>query len=93
MHQSVDDGSGDVSIEEFSAVCNEIGVVVSPKEAQGLFNRYGYDNVMPYERFAHYLLTQPARQVSMLLMSFYPSSHHDPDSFSPHNPLNQSTAR
>ena len=64
LFKEVDDGSGDVSIEEFSAVCERIGVLISPKESHALFNRYGYDTVMPYERFAHYLLTQPARQLA-----------------------------
>jgi hypothetical protein len=64
LFKEVDDGSGDVSVEEFSAVCEHIGVTVSPMESQALFQRYGYDTVMPYERFAHYLLTQPARQLA-----------------------------
>ena len=62
--RAVDDGSGDVSIDEFIAVCDQVGVPMSPLEAQALFRRYGYESVMPYERFAYTLLTQPSRQLA-----------------------------
>ncbi|GAX82495.1 hypothetical protein CEUSTIGMA_g9922.t1 [Chlamydomonas eustigma] len=64
LFKAVDDGSGDVSIEEFISVCEQVGVVVSAAEAQALFRRHGYEGVMPYERFAYTLLTQPARQLA-----------------------------
>mmetsp|Transcript_34365 Transcript_34365/g.76299 ORF Transcript_34365/g.76299 Transcript_34365/m.76299 type:complete len:1172 (-) Transcript_34365:306-3821(-) len=64
LFKAVDDGSGDVSLEEFCAVCAQLGVSVSIPEAQGLFRRNGYEAVMPYQRFAHALLTQPARQMA-----------------------------
>lgn len=60
----MDDGSGDVSLDEFCAVCAQVGVNVSLAEAQALFRRFGFDTVMPYQKFAHTLLTQPARQLA-----------------------------
>lgn len=45
-------------------MCEQVGVAISPIEAQGLFRRYGYESVMPYERFAYTLLTQPSRQLA-----------------------------
>lgn len=37
---------------------------MSPPEAQALFRRFGFESVMPYEKFAHTLITQPARQLA-----------------------------
>lgn len=45
-------------------LCLQIGVSVSPAEAQALFRRFGYDTVMPFEPFAHTLIMQPARQLA-----------------------------
>jgi hypothetical protein len=42
----------------------QVGVSVSQAEAAALFRRFGFDVTMPYERFAHILLTQPARQLA-----------------------------
>jgi len=64
IFKEVDDGSGDVDINEFCAVCAEVGVSVSPAESQALFKRYGFETVMPYEQFVHNLVTQPARQLA-----------------------------
>ncbi|KAJ9506292.1 hypothetical protein QJQ45_013870, partial [Haematococcus lacustris] len=64
LFKAVDDGSGDVSQPEFSSVCAQVGVTVSDAEARALFRRFGYDTALPYERFAHMLLTQPARQLA-----------------------------
>jgi NADPH:quinone reductase-like Zn-dependent oxidoreductase len=43
---------------------SQVGVTVSSAEGAALFRRFGYDAVMPYERFAHTLITQPARQLA-----------------------------
>ena len=45
-------------------MCERIGVRVSVVEAQGLFRRFGYDTIMPYQKFAHALLTQPSRALA-----------------------------
>ena len=37
---------------------------MGPAEAQALFRRHGYESVMPYERFAYTLLSQPSRQMA-----------------------------
>ncbi|GLC69071.1 hypothetical protein PLESTF_000783800 [Pleodorina starrii] len=64
MFKSVDDGSGDVSWSEFSALCGQLGVECGVAEAQRLFERFGYKDRLPYSRFAHVLLTQPSRQLA-----------------------------
>jgi hypothetical protein len=39
-------------------------VSVSAEEGAALFRRFGCSATMPYERFAHALITQPARQLA-----------------------------
>ncbi len=60
----MDDGSGDVSWEEFVAMCQMLGVPCSVAEAARLFQRFGYKDRLPYNRFATVLLTQPSRQLA-----------------------------
>ncbi|GFR42918.1 hypothetical protein Agub_g3918, partial [Astrephomene gubernaculifera] len=64
MFKSVDDGSGDVSWDEFCAICGQLGVSCGLSEAQRLFERFGYKERLPYARFAAVLLTQPSRQLA-----------------------------
>ncbi|KAG2422675.1 hypothetical protein HXX76_015839 [Chlamydomonas incerta] len=64
MFKSVDDGSGDVSWEEFCQMCALLGVECAIPEAQKLFERFGFKDRLPYNRFAHVLLTQPSRQLA-----------------------------
>lgn len=62
--REVDDGSGDVDAGEFCGVCAKLGVQVSLAEAAALFKRAGYDKAMPYQKWAHNLITQPSRQLA-----------------------------
>jgi microtubule-associated protein-like 6 len=62
--REVDDGSGDVDPEEFCGVCAKLGVQVTLAEAAALFRRAGYDTAMPYQKWAHNLITQPSRQLA-----------------------------
>jgi hypothetical protein len=62
--RDVDDGSGDVDPEEFVGVCAKLGVQVTLAEAAELFKRAGYDRVMPYQKWAQNLITQPSRQLA-----------------------------
>ncbi|GIL71076.1 hypothetical protein Vretimale_17844 [Volvox reticuliferus] len=64
MFKSVDDGSGDVSWEEFCSISSQLGVECSVAEAQRLFERFGFKDRLPYTRFANILLTQPSRQLA-----------------------------
>lgn len=70
--RSVDDGSGDVSWEEFCQMCALLGVECSIPEAQKLFERFGFKDRLPYNRFAHVLLTQPSRQLAEEMPSELP---------------------
>eukprot|EP00879_Flechtneria_rotunda_P027973 GHRR01030042.1.p1 GENE.GHRR01030042.1~~GHRR01030042.1.p1 ORF type:complete len:406 (+),score=141.79 GHRR01030042.1:199-1416(+) len=64
LFKGVDDGSGDVEIDEFMGVCAQLGVSVSQAEAAALFRRAGYDKVMPYQKWAHAFINQPLRQMA-----------------------------
>uniref|UniRef100_A0A383VWQ6 EML-like second beta-propeller domain-containing protein n=1 Tax=Tetradesmus obliquus TaxID=3088 RepID=A0A383VWQ6_TETOB len=64
LFKEVDDGSGDVDAGEFCGVCAKLGVQVSLAEAAALFKRAGYDKAMPYQKWAHNLITQPSRQLA-----------------------------
>ncbi len=72
--RSIDDGSGDVSHEEFVQVCARLGVSVSMPEAAALFKRFGYDALMPYAKWSAVLLTQPSRQIAEEMPSEYGAS-------------------
>jgi hypothetical protein len=39
-------------------------VKVTLPEAAALFRRAGYDKAMPYQKWAHNLITQPSRQLA-----------------------------
>ncbi len=60
----MDDGSGDVSVEEFCALISKLGISASMADAAGLFRRFGYDSVMPFQRWAAQLINQPSRQLA-----------------------------
>lgn len=47
-------------------MCGRVGVTINKAQAKALFRRFGYDDVMPYERWAHLLITQPSRQLGEL---------------------------
>mmetsp|Transcript_673 Transcript_673/g.2236 ORF Transcript_673/g.2236 Transcript_673/m.2236 type:complete len:519 (-) Transcript_673:85-1641(-) len=64
VFREVDDGSGDVDIHEFCDLWERLGVEVSTAEAKAIFRKSGFTSVMPYERFAHNLLTAPARALA-----------------------------
>ncbi len=61
--REVDDGSGDVSVEEFCKLISKLGVTANMAEAQGLFRRFGYESVMPFNKWASTLVNQPSRQL------------------------------
>lgn len=45
-------------------MCGQLGVPCSVPEAQRLFERFGYKDRLPYQKFANVLLTQPSRQLA-----------------------------
>ncbi|KAF5831718.1 WD40-repeat-containing domain protein [Dunaliella salina] len=63
IFKQVDDGDGDVDVGEFCAVCAQVGLKVSQAEAQALFERYGFDTVLPLKLFIDKLVKQPNRQL------------------------------
>lgn len=45
-------------------MCAKLGVKASPAEAAALFKRAGYGESMPYQKWAHNLVTQQNRQLA-----------------------------
>jgi len=64
IFRDVDDGSGDIDIKEFINLWRKFGVEVSYAETAALFRKHGYEDVMPYDKFAQQLLARPARQMA-----------------------------
>ena len=73
--RQVDDGSGDVGVEEFCSLVAKLGIPASMAEAQGLFRRFGYDAVMPFQRWAAQLVNQPGRQLAEDMAGAWAGSH------------------
>jgi len=43
----------------------QLDINVSDAEAQGLFTRFGYDSIMPYDVFAHHMVSQPNKTLGV----------------------------
>lgn len=57
--RAVDNGDGLVSLQEFCAVCSNIGVSINMADAIAVFQRFGHDDNMPYAKWANLLMLQP----------------------------------
>ncbi len=51
-------------MEEFCKLISKLGVTANMAEAQGLFRRFGYESVMPFNKWANILINQPSRQLA-----------------------------
>jgi hypothetical protein len=60
LRRQVDDGSGEIGLEQFCSLASQLGLPASMAEAQGMFRRFGCDSVLPFQRWAAQLVSQPS---------------------------------